>query len=158
MPATTEPPDKHDGKNRKSRLESEIEEILARAERDNPLPPPIPFRQPRKKRTSVLLASKGLQGMGSSARRWLTAGPFIVAFMLAIIAKMLSDISPLLAHLAVSLAVIAFFWPILEHYRNRQSGGTPSTMWRGREMYTREEGPSPWEQFRRWLRNRRLHP
>lgn len=158
MPATTDPPDKPDGHRPKSRLESEIEEILERAERERPLPPPIPFRPARERRGSTSLLTRRVQRAGSSARRWLVAAPFIAAFLLAIFAQMVSGLSPLLAHIAVSLSVIAFFWPILEHIRNRQTRSSAPTMWRGRDMSDRDEGPTPWEQFRQWLRDRRPRP
>ena len=158
MPATPEPPDKPDGHRRKSRLESEIEEILERAEREHPLPPPIPFRPVKEKRVSTPLLTRRVQEASSSARRWLAAAPFVVAFMLAIFAQMTSSLSPLLTHIAVSLSVVAFFWPIIEHIRNRQTSTSSPTMWRGRDMSDRDEGPTPWEQFRQWLRDRRLLP
>jgi hypothetical protein len=139
-------------------MESEIEEILERAEREHPLPPPIPFRTAKGKRVSTPLLTRRVQAAGSSARRWLAVSPFIVAFMLAILAQVVSGFSPLLAHLAISLSVIAFFWPVVEHFRSKQSSTSSSTMWRGRDMSDRNEGPTPWEQLRQWLRDRRLLP
>lgn len=139
-------------------MESEIEEILERAEREHPLPPPIPFPAMKEKRVSTPLLTRGVQEAGSSAKRWLTVSPLITAFMLAILAQMVSGLSPLLAHLAVSLSVVAFFWPVVEHFRSEQPSTSSSTMWRGRDMRDRNEGPTPWEQFRQWLRDRRLLP
>jgi hypothetical protein len=161
MPTTTDPSDNSGERHQRSRLEAEIEEILERAERDNPLPPPLPFEKPRRNPTEDAFRSTQLRNMGSSARQWLIAAPLITAYMFAILAILLSGVSPLLARLAVSLAVIAVFWPILEHYRNRQASSAPSRMWRGRDMSAPPPtriGPSPWEQFRQWLRNHRLLP
>ncbi len=161
MPATTDPPEKPEGHRPKTRLERQIEEILERAERDNPLPPPISVEQEKRKRTPNPLTSPRVQNIGSSARRWLTVSPFIVAFLLAVVARAVSEVSPFLAHFAVSAAVIAFFWPILESIRNKQSGTPTATMWRGRDMSdlaNRREYPTPLEQIRQWFRDRRSRP
>lgn len=158
MPTTTDPSDNSGERHQRSRLEAEIEEILERAERDNPLPPPIPFERPRRNRAQEVLGSPRLRDLRTSARQWLIAAPLIVAYMFAIIARLLSDLSPFLTHIAVSLAVIAVFWPIVEYFRNKQDTSS-SQMWRGRDMsIPHQTGPSPWEQLRKWLRDRRILP
>lgn len=158
MPATTDPPDNPGERHQKTRLEAEIEEILERAERNNPLPPPTPIRPgPPRPRISTVQKERISQSAGA-VRRWLVAVPVLVAYMMAIVAHMLSGLSPFLTHVAVDLAIVAVFWPILESFRQRQANTAP-TMWRGREMdMSVNHGPSPWEQFRRWLRDRRLLP
>ena len=159
MPTTTDPSDNSGERHQRSRLETEIEEILERAEREHPLPPPIPFERPRRNRAQEVMESSRFRDFRTSTRQWLTAAPLIVAYMFAVIAHMLSDVSPFLTRMAVSLAVIAVFWPILEHVRNKQTTPSPQ-MWRGRDMSIPppRHGPSPWEQFRKWLRDRRLLP
>jgi hypothetical protein len=159
MPTTTDPSDNSGERHQRSRLEVEIEEILERAERDNPLPPPIPFERPRRNPAQEALRSPQLRNIGTSTRQWLVAAPLIAAYMFAIIALIFSDVSPFLTRVAVSMAVIAVFWPIIEHYRNRESSTASSKMWRGRDMsVSHQNETSPWEQFRQWLRDRRILP
>lgn len=159
MPTTTDPSDNSGERHQRSRLEAEIEEILERAERENPLPPPIPFQKPRRNPAQDALRSPQMRKIGTSTRQWMVAAPLIVAYMFAVLAHMFSDFSPFLARFAVSMAVIAVFWPIVEYYRNKQSGSSPAKMWRGRDMSVTSQGEaSPWEQLRQWLRNRRLLP
>lgn len=161
MPATTDPPDNHGDGHTRSRLEAEIEEILERAERDHPTAPPISLdeaRNARQHRERQEQRSEQLRSIGQSAQRWLTAAPILVAFMLAILANLVSGISPFLANLAVSAAVIAFFFPIAERFRARNTGATTSSrMWRGKDMGPppEEQGPTPSDQIRDWFRNRR---
>ena len=50
MPATTDPPENQGDGRTRSRLESEIEEILERAEREHPTPPPLSLDDARKER------------------------------------------------------------------------------------------------------------
>lgn len=161
MPTTTDPSDNSGERHQRSRLEAEIEEILARAERDNPLPPPIPFEKRRRAQRPDSVRSEQLQGMATSVRKWLIAVPILTAYGFAIVAFLFSDISSVITRTAVSLAVIAVFWPIIEHFRNRNTGSAPSQMWRGRDMRPSPPdtgGPTPWEHLRQWLRNRRMLP
>lgn len=158
MPATTDPSDNSGERHQKTRLESEIDEILERAERDRPLPPPTPIRQKSMRPRITAKHKDKLTESAGSVRRWLVAMPLLVAYMLAIVAHMLSDLSPFLTGIAVDLAVIAVFWPILESIRERSSPPNRTT-WRGREMNLPERtGPSPASQFRQWLRDRRILP
>ena len=160
MPTTTDPSDNSGERHQRSRLEAEIDEILERAQRENPLPPPIPFERPRRNRIQEVVNSSRFKEMHVTTRQWLTAVPLIVAYMFAVLAHIFSSFSSPLAHIAVSLAVIAVFWPIVERARSKQN--TPSSqMWRGRDMSApppEHPGPTPWEQFRKWLRDRRLLP
>lgn len=159
MPATIDPSDNSGERHQKTRLESEIEEILARAEREHPLPPPTPIRTRTPRPTLGQAHRSRLAGTATSVRGWLVNVPLLVAYMLAIVAHLLSDLSPFLTRIVVDLAVVAVFWPILESFRQQQA--TPSnTMWRGREMDLpmQPQEPSPWSQFRQWLRDRRILP
>lgn len=160
MPATTDPHDNPDNRPAQSRLEAEIAEILERAEREHPSPPPISFEDEKRRRARPQVDVKAtFRDAGHHARTWLTAAPILVAFGFAVLANTFDDFSPFLARTMVSAAVIAFFWPVLEGFRNRQSGPPPSRTWRGRDM-----GPPPSEQrspidsIRQWLRDRRLLP
>lgn len=159
MPATTDPSDNSGERRHKTRLESEVEEILERAEREQPLPQPTPLRKRSRRPATPQFKSEGIRESGNKVRRWLVAVPLLVAYMFAILAHMFSDISPFITRIAVDLAVLALFWPIVEAFRERQSSSSPARMWRGREINVNvDDGPTPWEQFRQWLRNRRLLP
>jgi|GEM_PF-3122358 len=160
MPTTTDPSDNSGERHQRSRLETEIEEILERAEREHPLPPPTPIHRPKQRpRLQDDFRTSTLGKTGASIRQWLTAVPLIVAYMLAIVARLLSDVSPFLTRAVICLAVIAIFWPILESVREKQASTTTTTMWRGREIRVPlQQEPTRWEQFRQWLRNRKLLP
>lgn len=162
MPATTDPPENQGDGRTRSRLESEIEEILERAEREHPMPPPLSLEEARKDREKRERSSQHreqLRAVGQTAHHMLTAAPIVVSFMFAIIAMMVSDFSPFLARTAVSAAVIAYFFPIADYYRSRNSGGgSSSRMWRGRDMGPPPTEPTPFEQLRDWFRNRRNMP
>lgn len=167
MPASTDPQDQPDNRPARSRLEAEIEEILERAEREHPSPtppppPPIDLDAVRRKRARPDIdVGSTLRSAGAQAHRWLRAAPMLVAFAFAILANTFDDVSPFLARVLVSAAVIAFFWPALERLRDRNAAGPESArMWRGRDM-----GPppgasqsSPFEGIRQWLRDRRILP
>lgn len=164
MPATTDPHDHSDNRPAKSRLETEIDEILERAEREHPSPPPPPIdldaARRQRARPDIDMAAT-LRSAGTQARQWLRAVPILVAFAFAVLANTFDDISPLLARLMVSAAVVAFFWPILECIRDRQASPSGSArMWRGRDMGPPPAPPqrSPFEGIRQWLRDRRILP
>lgn len=134
-------------------MEREIEEILARAEREHPLPPPTPIEsrmrqlatkedEPRVNLTSVV------DGLG----RWLSTAPLLVAFAAAIIALIVSNVSPFLATIAATGAVVALFWPVVASMRGPR---TPEKTWRGQTYDTRQEPPEIVTRFREWLRDRR---
>lgn len=157
MPATIEPPENQNERPRKSRLETEIEEILARSEAESPLPPPTPIRRPEQRQNvRESLDKVPLHSIMSSARQWLDTAPLLVAFILAIFALVISDLSLFLATIAALFSVIALFWPILSQFRSQQSSG--QKMWRGRpyEISSSASEPAPFERVRQWLRDRNI--
>lgn len=152
MPTSTNEPD-NSSQRRPSRLEAEVEEILTRAQADQPLPPPTPLRKPR--RPSEPRAGQRLRrpAIGSTVERWLTAAPLFTALALAILAYIIRDVSPLLTRLVVIAAMVALFWPFFGRWGRPTP---PSTqMWRGRTIDLDRSGPSPLDEIRRWFRNRR---
>jgi hypothetical protein len=152
MPTSTNEPD-NSSQRRPSRLEAEVEEILSRAQAEEPLPPPTPFRKPRRARGSSVGKRLRQPGVGSSVERWLTAAPLFTALALAIIAYVIRDVSPLLTRLVVIGAMVALFWPFFGRWHRPTP---PSTqMWRGRTIDLDRSGPSPLDEIRRWFRNRR---
>jgi hypothetical protein len=164
MPASTDPQEP-EHRPARSRLEAEIDEILERAEREHPTPPPPPpvdldavRRQRAKPEFDV---SGAVRSAGVHARRWLRAAPMLVAFAFAILANTVDGVSPFMARLLVSAAVIAFFWPVLEGFRDGHASATDSArMWRGRDMGPPPSPPqrSPIDGIRQWLRDRRILP
>lgn len=150
MPTSTNDADNNKQPPRQSRLEAEIEEILTRAQAEKPLPPPTPFRRPRGTGLGKRLPGTSI---GATAERWLTAAPLLTAVVLAIVAVLISDLSPLLTRAVVILAMVALFWPYISRWRRPDAPG--SQMWRGRTIEIDRSGPSPLDEVRRWFRNRR---
>jgi hypothetical protein len=152
MPTSTNEPD-NSSQRRPSRLEAEVEEILSRAQAEEPLPPPTPFRKPR--RTNGPGGGQRLRkpGVGSTVEHWLTAAPLFTALALGVLAYLIRDVSPLLTRLVVVAAMIALFWPFFGRWRRPAPPNTQ--MWRGREIDIDRAGPSPFDEIRRWFRNRR---
>jgi len=118
MPTSAEPNGTPSDKPGKSRLEREIEEILAKAEREHPLPPPTPIDSRRRERASKNpKPSIGLSSVTDSLGRWMATAPLVVAFAAAFLALLLRNVSPLLATLAATGAVVALFWPVVASMR-----------------------------------------
>ena len=153
MPASTNDADNNPQPPRQSRLEAEIEEILERAQAEKPLPPPTPFRRPRRPNPPRMSRPASRVRVGPTIERWLTAAPLLTALALAIVAVLIRDLSPLLARVVVILAMVALFWPFVSRWRRPDATG--SQMWRGRTIEIDRTGPSPLDELRRWFRNRR---
>ena len=81
------------------------------------------------------------------------AAPLLTALVLAILAVMLRDVSPLLTRAIVILAMVALFWPYISRWR--RPSAPSAQMWRGRTVEIDRSGPSPFDELRRWFRNRR---
>lgn len=157
MPTSAEPhgsPGENPGK---SRLEREIEEILEKTEREHPLPPPTPIRpdieqpdQPLKNlRSRIDIPDMGVVGI--TMHRMLETMPLFVALMLAIVAWMIGDLSPFLAHIVAIASVVALFWPVFGASR----APTPlDKTWRGQSYTGRQDSPESALRFREWLRRK----
>jgi hypothetical protein len=153
MPTSAEPNGTPSDKPGKSRLEREIEEILENAERKHPLPPPTPIDSRRRQRaTPPSRPTVNLSSVTDSLGRSLAAAPLLVAFAAAIIAVLLRNVSPLLATLAATGAVVALFWPVVISVRGSR---TPEKTWRGQTYTTPQEPPEIVTRIRAWLRDRR---
>lgn len=155
MPTSAEPNGSPSDKPNKSRLEREIEEILAKTERENPLPPPTPIRPdvktPMEKFTSGV-SIPDLSGAGESVRKWLDSASIFVALMLAILAWMVGTFSPFLATIVAIAAVVALFWPLVAMHRSPRP---EAKTWRGRTYEGRQEPPETVIRIREWLRRKR---
>ncbi len=153
MPTSTNDADNNKQPPRQSRLEAEIEEILTRTQAEKPLPPPTPFRKPRRRVAPELGKKFQPQKAGSTIERWVTAAPLFTALALAILAVVIRDLSPLLTRGVIILSMVALFWPFINRWR--RPSAPSSQMWRGRTIDIDRSGPSPLDEFRRWFRNRR---
>lgn len=151
MPTSTQPNGSPSDQPKKTRLEREIDEILERAQREQPLPPPTPIRPRARKSPNEIVQNIRIPSIGASMRRWLDAAPLLVAFVAAIIGVMIRDVSPFLATIAATAAVVALFWPVVASFRAPQSG---VKMWRGREYDTSPEPPQTIRRFQEWLRKK----
>lgn len=151
MPTSTQPNGSPSDKPKKSKLEREIEEILQRAERENPLPPPTPIRSRMRKKPDELVRNVQMPNIGETLRRWLDSASLLVAFAAAIIGVLIRDFSPFLATIAAVGAVVALFWPVVASIRAPRTG---PKVWRGREYDTQPEPPQAVTRVQDWLRKK----
>lgn len=151
MPTQAQPNGTPGDKPDKTKLEREIEEILQRAERDNPLPPPTPIDSHRRKPVEETREPFKLPDLGKTARHWLDTAPMLMAFLAAILAIIVSDFSALLATLCATAAVVALFWPVAASMRAPQM---EQKMWRGRPYDNQAEQPQPVTRVQEWLRKK----
>lgn len=151
MPTSAQPNGTPSDNPGKSRLEREIEEILERTERDNPLPPPTPIRPEVKGPMEDFTSKVKMPEFGLSARRLLESASIFIALAGAIIALMLSNISPFLATIAAVASVVALFWPVVTASRAPRS--MPKT-WRGTTYGPRQDPPEVVSRAQDWLRKR----
>ena len=115
-----------------SRLEREVAEILERSDKQ-----PISFtdevrRRASTRRASTPVAAPPAVSLHSRFER-LGAGRYlIVAIVAAILAFVVSDVSPLLANILAIVCVAAIFIPVVQRFR--QPDSPSSTMWRGQDL------------------------
>lgn len=120
-----------------SRLDREVAEILERAERE-----PISFEDAaarRRKAPPRLNAPEPRSRPAAptrSALQWfegLGAGRYLVlAVVAAILALLVSDLSPLLANVFAIVCVAAIFIPVVERFRRPDA--STDKMWRGQNL------------------------
>jgi hypothetical protein len=151
MPTSAQPNGTPSDKPGKSRLEREIEEILERTERENPLPPPTPIRPDVKGSFEDFTTKVKLPDIGTGARRLLQSASIFVALMGAIFALMLSNFSPFLATIAGVASVVALFWPVVTS--SRAPRDMPKT-WRGTTYSSYQEPPQVIRRAQDWLRKK----
>ena len=151
MPTSAQPNGTPSDKPGKSRLEREIEEILERTERENPLPPPTPIRPEVKGPIDDFASKVKVPDIGGTARRLLESASIFVALIAAIIAMMLGSVSPFLATIAAVASVVALFWPVVTSSRAPRS--MPKT-WRGTTYTGRQDPPEAVIRVQEWLRKK----
>jgi len=147
-PAETPP----EGAPRKTRLDRELEEILSKNENIRLLPPPptAPKRKPTRTTTG-----KSIPSMIPSKAQALLASPIVLALGLAIVALLVSDVSPLLANLLGLAAVACILVPMAQRFRRRPSAPPETRMWRGQVIDAKPpQPPSPLDAARDWWRSR----
>ena len=151
MPTSAQPNGTPSDKPGKSRLEREIEEILERTERENPLPPPTPIRPDVKGPMEDFTSKVTMPDFGTTARRLLDSASIFVSLIAAIVALLLGSVSPFLATIAAVAAVVALFWPVVAATRTPRS--MPKT-WRGTAYTDRSDPPEAVTRVQEWLRKK----
>jgi len=146
-PPVDTPADDNSGK---SRLDRELDEILSKDENIRLLPPPPKPIRPRTK------APRSAPTMGATIppqfQKLLTA-PIVIALALAVLALLISDLSPLFASLFCLAAVICIVHPIFQQMR-RKSTPPDTRMWRGQVVDVRSEpNTSPIDGVRAWWKS-----
>ena len=139
----TEDPDS--GRARPSRIEQEIEEILARSDR------PISFQErvQARRRQAGPMSRHRLRILRTQARsivRRFSAFALLAALAVAALAALVRDFSPLLAQLLAVVSVVLLLLPIIRQFRRPDPPDTPR--WRGRPIDFSPGGSSLRDQFR----------
>jgi len=137
----------------KTRLDRELEEILSRNDNIRHLPPP-----PKRKRPTPIKAARPESRSGLDLPpqlRKLLGAPIILALVLATVAYLLRELSPLLATLLCLAAVVCIIWPMTRQWR-RPASPPESRMWRGQVIEVRPQSTqtSPLDRVRDWWRSR----
>jgi hypothetical protein len=147
-PADTPP----DGNQGKSRLDRELDEILSKNENIRLLPPPP---KPARKKPTPLKTTPALSSVLPPRVRQILASPLVLALGLAVLALLVSDISPLLANLLCLAAVVCIILPMIQRFRGPSS--PPETrMWRGQVMDVRpSQSGTPLDSIRNWWKSLR---
>lgn len=139
---------------RKSRMDREIEEILA--DRNNALPPPP--SKPRRKRPvtqrPARLPSPSISDVASGWAPRLLGAPILLALVAALMAILIAGSSQLLANLFAFVAVALVLLPIVQRFRSPATR-PESRMWRGQVIDPRSEESSPVSQLKRWWSSQR---
>lgn len=148
---TPEDPDS----SKKSRIDREIEEILARSDNVLPFPP----QEDRRKRPSISrhLGTPSTSSLPDAATQFGTqmlGAPILLGLFTAILAFIISGSSQLLANLFAFAAVSLVLLPIIQRFR-RPTSAPETKMWRGQAIDPRSDESSPISQIKRWWSSQR---
>lgn len=147
-----------DDRSGKSRLDRELDEILSKNENIRLLPPPPAgpkTARPTRIKPKVGPVQQSAQSMIPPRARELLASPVILAVALAIVALLVSGLSPLLANLLCLAAVACVVAPMVQRFRGRPSAPPEIRMWRGQVIDTTSpKQPTPIDAVRDWWRSR----
>ena len=151
---TTQTSDSDGGKDehgrQPTRLEREVAEIIERSERQ-----PISFADEVRRRGNASRARmQRSQSQTSSVvdrfERLGAARYLIVAIVAAVLALLVSDLSPLLANVLAIVCVAAIFLPVAQRFRQPDEPATKS--WRGQDLSRSVGRPDGPERIFDWFR------
>ncbi len=150
-PADTPP----NGSSGKSRLDRELEEILAKNENIRLLPPPPEQPKPNRTRTPSPKVGSAPGSMIPPQARTLMASPIVVALGLAIAAVLVAGFSALLANLLGLAAVVCILYPMAQRLKRKPTAPPDIRMWRGQVIDAKPpQQPSPLDAAREWWKSR----
>lgn len=137
----------------KSRLDREIEEILAKNDNIRHLPPPPRRASPRSRPAAP---SQSLEGVIPPRAMKVLTTPIVLALVFGFLAYLVRDFSPLLANLASLAAVTCIVLPMVQRLRGHAGPAPGETrMWRGQVIEMRPRNRSPLDGLRDWWTARR---
>lgn len=121
----------------KSRLDRELEEILSKKAKDRPREPIQFSSHPNAPKTKGAKLVADSREVLSDIWYPLARMPLLLAFVMAIVAKLVSGFSPLLALVFAAWAVGALWWPGLKNLGAAREPDSPNVKyWRGRAYGT----------------------
>lgn len=124
-------------KQEKSRLDRELEEILAKKAKDRPREP-IPFSShPNAPKSKGATFANNIREILSDIWYPLTRMPLLMAFVFTILVRLTSGFSPLLATLLTAGVVWSLWWPGLKRLGGARDSDEPEVKyWRGKAYTT----------------------
>lgn len=148
MPTATPDDREPDQSAHRSRLDQEIDEILSKTSADS-LPPPsrrpslraMPGGRPQPRPIPRLRGASGAFWMGA-------------ALVIAFVAFLVADASPLLANILAVVALVCFVMPVIQRFR-RPKQVPEAKMWRGQVIDDRPRQSNPLDDIRAWWDRRR---
>ncbi len=144
-----------EGSPEKTRLDRELEEILAKNENIRLLPPPPQSTSKPRIKPVPPQAGSSFESMIPPRAKELATSPVFVALGLAIVALLVSSVSALLATMLCLAAVICVILPMIQRFRRRPAAPPDIRMWRGQVI---DAGPpqqqSPIDAARAWWKSR----
>lgn len=143
----------------KSRLDRELEEILTKKAKERPREP-IPFSShPNAPKTRGAKAVGDFREVLGDVWYPLSRMPLLLAYVLVIVARLVSGLSPLLALILCAWAVGAIWWPGLKRLGASKESEQPDVKyWRGRPYTTKVKdavGRHPVDNLKRYFDRRR---
>lgn len=143
---------------RRSRLDREVNEILAKAQRDAPLPP-TPISSRRKQPTPPATTNRARQ-IGATIIDTLLTVPLLTALGFGIACAVVAPSSRLLATIFAILALAMVVLPYVRLARRAsQPGNDGPKMWRGQVMDAPRRPEfgqeTPADKISHWFNNRR---
>ena len=118
----------------KSKLDRELEEILTKKAKDRPREPIQFSSHPRAPKTKGAKAAGDAREVLRDIWYPLARMPLLLAFVLAIAARLVSGFSPLLALILAAWAVGAIWWPGIKRLSAANEPDLPDVKyWRGRQ-------------------------